>query len=426
MGNSLAFGLFVAGTGLALVWYVVFVVALFRGAGRALYSPRARHRLGAAGLIVAVAGLTFLAFRLLSTDTQMGRVGVLFFLNVPRSSPELYVMNVDGTHRRRLTHSPGGEIDPAWSPDGSQIAFSGDTASGNAIFVINARGGQPIPVTMNGLSYEPTWSPDGKQLVFKRIVMPPAHHDWSNDELYLINADGSRQQRLTRTVDAEDEPAWSPDGDTIAYVRQSEVEGWGIIEEIWLMDCDGRRQRPLTSGLVRDAIPAWSPDGKQVAFLRWEDRQAQIWVGDAKGGAPVNLSRNDQHIYAFAWGPDGRFAFIGVRGEEKTLCMMEADGSNQTSLTTLSAGYGDLSWSPDGRKLAYTQDPSLATETALALGTLLCCALLGPVAVCLSTKARGQAEVAWPTIVGRWAGIALIIWFVVALLGYPFGVILMF
>jgi hypothetical protein len=121
---------------------------------------------------------------------------------------EIYVINLDGSNRLNLTNNPDArDVEPAWSPDGSQIAFASDReANSFDVFVMNAGGRSLSRITEHpATDRAPTWSPDGTQMAFR------AGRDRGNPEIYVMNADGSNQANLTNAPEADDtNPVWSP------------------------------------------------------------------------------------------------------------------------------------------------------------------------------------------------------------------------
>lgn len=131
----------------------------------------------------------------------------------------LWAMNDDGTNLRRLT--PGFAVDPAWSPDGSRIAYVG---ADSAVHVMNADGSDARRLTTRGLPEDqPSWSPDGRWLVFARY-----RTDWetsNSHELFVIRVDGTGERQLTAGEHYDGNPSWSPDGTLIAFQRHQAVFG---------------------------------------------------------------------------------------------------------------------------------------------------------------------------------------------------------
>ena len=172
----------------------------------------------------------------------------------------------------RLTRNDASDSSPAWSPDGTQIAFHSYRDGNWEIYVMAADGSQPTRLTRNDASdSSPAWSPDGTQIAFD------SNRDSGNWEIYVMAADGSQPTRLTRNDASDSSPAWSPDGTQIAF--ESYRDGnW----EIYVMAADGSQPTRLTRNDAGDGSPAWSPDGTQIAFMSYRDGNWEIYVMAAK------------------------------------------------------------------------------------------------------------------------------------------------
>ena len=272
----------------------------------------------------------------------------------------VYVMNADGSAQRRLSNGGvpgcGQEGGPAWSPDGRRIAIvSNGTPSGtpcvvcdSQIYLINADGSEQRRLTLtDGFEHSPAWSPDGRRIAF----VGPGDNNFT--ELYVVNADGSEQRRLTRTAGVERSLAWSPDGRRIAFAGSGDGN-----PEIYVVNADGSGQQRLTHNSGRDRNPVWSPDGRKIAF----ESNWQTWVMNADGSAQRRLTRNGVHNFAPAWSPDGRRIAFERGRKQRDPCsacpgswgfdvyVMNADGSGQQRLTR---GGSQPRWSLDGRKIAF-------------------------------------------------------------------------
>ena len=173
----------------------------------------------------------------------------------------------------------------------------------------------------------PVWSPDGRRIAFENL------RD-GNGEIYVMNADGSGQRRLTRNPAHDFAPAWSPDGRRIAFVRD---RGRGDAKaEVYVMNADGSGQWRLTRDAARQPL---------LVAGRAEDRlhaQAQgggqVYVMNADGSEQRNLTRGPVAT-DFAWSPDGRkIAFDSVRDGNSEIYVMNADGSGLRRLTRNAGG----------------------------------------------------------------------------------------
>lgn len=208
---------------------------------------------------------------------------------------DIYVMNADGTNQTKLTTDNAAyESLPNWSPDGSKITFYKDRGVPDVpgdVWIMDSDGSHQIRLTDNAVNgFAPKFSPDGSQIVFG------SNRD-GNDEIYVMNADGSNQTRLTNNLASDDYPSFSPDGSKIAFHRITRDK-----TEIFVMNADGSNQIQLTDNSIPDVYPAWSPDGSKISFTRWTSTRGYvIYTMNADGSNQIGLTVNSFHSEYSAW-----------------------------------------------------------------------------------------------------------------------------
>ena len=314
---------------------------------------------------VIVFGLTLL---MVCVDAQ----AQIAFASSRDGNYEIYVMDADGGNPQNLTNNPHGDSAPSWSPDGKRIVFmsnrDGHAIGGlptDEIYVMDADGSNPQNLT-NNPHYEgaPSWSPDGERIAFS------ARRDghFENEialtyEIYVMDADGGNEQRLTENRKNDDTPSWSPDGKRIAFAsdRKGDLQNY----EIYVMDTNGGNPRRLTNNRNDDRSPSWSPDGKRIVFSSNRNGNWKIYVMDINGGNPRRLTNNRHDHLSPSWSPDGkRIVFTSDRDGHRDinawltdeLYVMDADGGNQQRLTENPHEDWEPSWSPDGKRIAFVSD----------------------------------------------------------------------
>jgi Tol biopolymer transport system component len=159
-------------------------------------------------------------------------------------------MNADGSNLKRLLDLPGWEYGGvSWSRDGKKIAFANDRLGNGdyAIWVMNADGSNRKEITnMPGQDIEPDWHPDGNRMVFANWGIKGG----TNNEIYLIDADGQNKQKLADGWS----PSWSPDGNRIVFSSDRDGEG---DRDIYVIDADGKNLKRLTNSPRWNVCPHW-------------------------------------------------------------------------------------------------------------------------------------------------------------------------
>jgi TolB protein len=256
---------------------------------------------------------------------------------------EIFVSSSDGSDVRQLTTnvSPGtfypNDESPAFSPDGRLIAFTrtqprrdDPAATTRELYVMNADGSRERRLTQNAADeFDPDWLPDGR-IVFISCTFREGEDP--DCRLTAIRPDRTEQEELAEVGFAY-ELAASPEGERVAY---SEVEGQSHFQhaELHVMDIDGGGHRQLTDNEAGDGSPAWSPGGERIAFVSNRAASAPCFSHDCAGFTTE-------------------------------LYVMDEDGSDVTRLTKTPHQESSPAWSPDGTKILYSRQLDAQDKYAL-------------------------------------------------------------
>jgi TolB protein len=274
------------------------------------------------------------------------------------SYEDLYVMNADGSDRTMLAYSVSEEWPsaptPAWSPDGEKVAV----VNSGMISVMNADGSGMTNLTDTSVSEtrdatvtitNPVWSPDSEKIAFTRRTsepprsasataasapMPTPDPVYEESGIYVVNADGSGQSSLIKNEPAGryfETPAWSPDGERIAFEGGTTQGTWG--DDIYVMNADGSGRTKLTDTSVSEEDLAWSRNGEKIAFhAQTKNNPDDIYVMNADGTARMRLSDTPRAGETNpTWSPDGeKIAFwVGEDNVYGAICVINADGTGR-------------------------------------------------------------------------------------------------
>lgn len=255
----------------------------------------------------------------------------------------------------QLTRTPGQEIYPSLSPDGKMLIYASDEAGNWDIYLQRVSGATPINLTRDSAANDtqPAFSPDGEQIVFRS--------DREGGGIFVMGATGENVRRL---VDRGHNPAWSPDGQEVVFsngtfARPSERGGFpGSLFVVKV--ATGEIRRVIKTDAVQ---PNWSPHGDRIAY--WGIRsggQRDIWTVGARGGEPVAVTDDAALDWNPIWSPDGGYLyFASDRGGSMNLWRAPIDERSGKLLgepepiTTPATYSGYISFSRDGRHLAYAQ-----------------------------------------------------------------------
>jgi len=274
---------------------------------------------------------------------------------------DLWLIPTGGGTPRQLTTARGRDTTPRWSPDGRRIAFVSDRSGEKQVWLIDPDGGEARPLTSGALApSELAWSPDGRWLALVGKPQPKPGPDESDvrvisrlrykldgegfwdgrwKQVLVLPADGGEARTVTHEECDHTNPAWSPDGKSIAYAANPDPNAdLTNVTDIWVVAVGGSRSpRRLTRGIGPAGQPAWSPDGTRIAYVGHDNAcrgatNSQVWIVPVAGGDPACVTRGfdrsvGHHVISdtrahpsaggLVWAPDGSRVFF-----------MHADGAN--------------------------------------------------------------------------------------------------
>ncbi len=243
---------------------------------------------------------------------------------------------------------------PARSPDGSKVAFSSNRDGNGEIYVMRADGSRPANLTLHeAWDADPCWSPDGLRIAFtsdrhgERESGPPGSGVYNRD-IFIMNADGTGVQQVTfDPVNAYD-PAWSPDGLSIAFTSDRDVPNGPAA--IHVVDLASGVDRRLYGGDHYAWDPSWSPDGAWIAFGQQSDRTSHVWVMAADGSGARQLTFAEAWVYTPTWSPDGtRIAFERDDRDDDVgsdIYVVPVEGGAEEPITDHPGEDSDPNWTP--------------------------------------------------------------------------------
>ena len=255
--------------------------------------------------------------------------GAAIAFDVLSSGYHLWVVRTDGSGAREvIAHAHA----PVWSPDGNRLLYR----TGDGLGVVGVDGSAPTRIVQTGV--RGVWSPDGTRIAYE--------HD---GRVAVIRADGTG----VRVVGLGYAPSFSPDGRQVAFVQLARQQLTTVIARL-----DGTIVQQFPGG--GEEPPAWSPDGRLLAYVGLANGVPQLFVADLRTKALRQLTHEPPwaQFRELSWSGDGRsvWAELWVPQNDLELYTMASDGSGLRALTHDSVDERDPSWSPDGRRVAYTRN----------------------------------------------------------------------
>lgn len=307
-----------------------------------------RTTLRAGAVIIAVAAGAFALSG--SAGGGVPKGPQIAYMSMQDGEADIYTMEFSGlTPPANLTHDKligqRQDVEPAWSPDGQYVAFQRNFAisatqpAGSGIFYVTSDGkklGRLVPPAARDGVFDmhPTWSPDGRYVVFS------SNRD-GNFELYAVKIGSPRIAKLTNTKAglANIQPAWSPTGDSIAFVRR----GGALADSsaLFVLRFSTGHVSRLTKPYSRlgDREPAWSPNGRQIAFTSDRYGSDDIYVVNASGTGLTRLITKGSVDSHPSWSPRGdMLALVSDRSGATEIYVLKLSNDGETLMQLTSDG----------------------------------------------------------------------------------------
>jgi YD repeat-containing protein len=239
---------------------------------------------------------------------------------------QVYSMNADGSSQVCLTNTSSNDVEPSWSPNGAKIAFASDRdhSGTNSVYVMNSNGTGQQRLTFSAATFDdrqPSWSRDGAKIAFVS-TRDSVTETWTETDDYEIPED---------------------DGQTFPRSRLH------INKEIYVMNADGSSQLRLTNDLANDDAPSWSPDGSKIVFRSDRERDccdpsAQIWTMNMDGSSQSDVSNDGAGNYTASW----------TNGSGNMSPVANAGGAYNGTIAQNVPFHGNNSYDPDGTIVSYS------------------------------------------------------------------------
>ena len=282
---------------------------------------------------------------------------ILLYTRENKGNLDIFWQRIGGSNTQNLTaDSPANDTQPAFSPNGEQIAFR-SSRSGGGIFVMGATGESVR--RLSDFGFTPAWSPDGKEIAFGTADFADPLAGSRASELWIVNLNGEKRQ--IKTARFVTQPNFSPDGKRIVFYSRNEKNQ----RDLWTISVEGGEAVQLTNDLAYDWSPVWSPDGKNIYFCSNRNGASSLWriaVDAATGkplGEPESISSSPAQSWLLTLSKDGKNLLYVRRSRIENIQQTEFDPKKMqvvgkpTAVTEGTKRTRTPSISPNGNLIAF-------------------------------------------------------------------------
>lgn len=248
----------------------------------------------------------------------------IVFISNRDGNDELYMMDYDGYNQTRLTFNHITDYMPAWSADGTKIAYTSYREETAGLYILDISAGERTVVQLEGTNFGAAFSPDGKKLSFCSAI------EKGNSEIYVSDSSGKNIKKVTFNKAADTAPTWSPNSREIAFTSDRLGS-----PQIFIMDAEGSNVRRVSFGGNYFDGPDWAPTGDRIVYVSRVALVFDLYVLNLRTNQAIKLTEGYARNESPTWSPDGRhIIFSSNRTGTIQLYSVDYDGANLKRLTS--------------------------------------------------------------------------------------------